>query len=433
MGNAAYGTSEAADPMEVAAPGGVSPTAHASSDEDADGAPAMTQMMTQIQGDASDGWGGGSAGGAAKAARSAMPFVSPMEAAVFGGAAMGLGKLKVLDNSPPTQRGKKKGAARKGRGAGKGAPADEDCASDDGGAAPSKTSAVRSVFDLEAEAGPSDAPAGPPPVYFRANITAEGLRYVLGLPPGAKGFRVEDLRGGAAPSPAADANCGGADGNADAKSARMVLCPTGLMDEGDEAALREFAAAFGAEVVTEKERVAEATHCVCGKVIRSYKYLHCVVSGKWVVSMEWARRSLEAGELLPPGDFEMRGTGKVRDDGAPRTAREHLAAGGAPLFSRCAVHIKRSVSANTSEVVPEDHCRRLLEAGGAELVPTRQRIEQMAAEHDGSEGEKHFLVLSTGKRLGWKGSGRGRYCLVSSEWLVDVCAAFHLALPTNAA
>ena len=71
--------------------------------------------------------------------------------------------------------------------------------------------------------------------------------------------------------------------------------------------------------------------------------------------------------------------------------------------------------------VPEEHCRALLAAGGARLVQTRCRLEE-ASQGDESA---HYLVISSGKRLGWKNN----YCVVTAEWLINTVCAFSLALP----
>ncbi|KAI8075066.1 hypothetical protein BC940DRAFT_328662 [Gongronella butleri] len=66
---------------------------------------------------------------------------------------------------------------------------------------------------------------------------------------------------------------------------------------------------------------------------RADKYLRAILTGKWIVSMQWLRASREAGYWLPEQEYEVLGDTMSGVTHGPQRGRERLAKHDAPFFT----------------------------------------------------------------------------------------------------
>jgi len=144
---------------------------------------------------------------------------------------------------------------------------------------------------------------------------------------------------------------------------RPVLIATS-MEEETQKLLKHLASSLCGSVVDRYS--SSVTHIVteCGGdrvARRTIKYCYGVAEGKWVVSLEWAKRSAEAGCWLAEDEFEIKGDNTAL--GAPAAGRVRVAQGKNALFLGYTIYLFGEVIApRTTEI------KTLLLLGDAHVV-----------------------------------------------------------------
>jgi len=96
---------------------------------------------------------------------------------------------------------------------------------------------------------------------------------------------------------------------------------------------------------------------------RTLKYAQGVLAGCWVVSDAWLAACVAAGARVPEAPFEICGDSAVPRGGAPRRAREALAAGAPPLWAGLSFRLLEPLT----PLKREDAAALLAVGGGAVL------------------------------------------------------------------
>ncbi|KAL8567849.1 hypothetical protein ACOMHN_058971 [Nucella lapillus] len=186
---------------------------------------------------------------------------------------------------------------------------------------------------------------------------------------------------------------------------------------------------------------SEVTHVISsvnnsGQCPRTLKYLHAVLGGKWIVSMDWISICVEYGQKVCEEPFEVPGSSTHPHSNAANKARINRKLQLPGLFDGCQVYLHGSFS-RLPPSKPE--LTDLLHLGGAHLLTREPRLanldeyEVTVPYHAAPGGNIAdcgiFIVHDGGSKAPTVHAHRIR--AVPASWIIECIATFSLPEPDS--
>ncbi|XP_076439519.1 BRCA1-associated RING domain protein 1-like [Babylonia areolata] len=216
------------------------------------------------------------------------------------------------------------------------------------------------------------------------------------------------------------------------------LCFLGTALSRDQRGLlQKCATKLHAKVV--EDYCPEVTHVVSsvnadGQCPRTLKYLHAILGGKWIVSIDWVSVCLEYGQKVSEEPFEVPGSSTHPNSAAPSKARVNRKLQLPGLFDGCQIYLHGSF---TRLPPSRAELSELLHLGGARLLTREPRLANLD-EYDITvpyHAEPGSNIADCGVFIIHDGSSKApavhaqRMRSVPSSWVTECIATFSLPEP----